>query len=138
MEEFVMKRVLCVLVFLLIGVPLLSPQEESPVKLRSEMRPPAMKMGEKGELIVICDIAPDYHVSDATNELFLVFPKPIAGLQMGDPQYPQGEEEEYVGFVYRGRTIIQIPITIGEEAVEGNYKVFTDVTYQLCAEKIGV
>lgn len=133
-----MKRVSSVLIFLLIGTRLLIPQEENPVKLRSEIRPLAIKMGEKGELIVICDVAPDYHISDATSELFKVFPKPITGIRMGDPQYPQGEEEEYVGFVYRGQTVIHIPITIGDDAVEGNYTILSDVTYQLCAEKTGV
>ncbi len=133
-----MKRIFCLAILFVFNVVNLISQEENPVKLTGLARPAVLNKGTRGELMVTCIIEKDFHVSDATNQLFKVSPQSIRGILFGSPEYPKGEKEEYVGFVYRDRVKIPIPMEVEKNALEGDYTLFIGVTYQLCAEKTGV
>ena len=113
-------------------------QDEGPVRFSFDVKPSPIEKGQKGEAVLVCDIAPEHHISAASSGLFQVTPKPLTGIQFGQPDYPQGEEEEYVGTVYRGRVEIPVPFVVGEDAAEGQQSLVLEVTVQACEEKTGV
>jgi thiol:disulfide interchange protein DsbD len=116
----------------------LASQEKEPVAVTAEVSPAALQWYEKGTLAVTCDIAGGYHISDATSSYFQVIPADLPGISFDEPEYPQGEKEEFVGFVYRGRITVNVPFRVGKEAGEGTRILPVEVTVQSCAEASGI
>jgi len=113
-------------------------QDQGPVRFSLDVQPSSIEKGQKGEAILVCEIAPEHHISAAESGLFQVTPRPLTGIQFDQPEYPEGEEEEYVGTVYRGRVEIPVPFVVGEDAAEGQQSLVLEVTIQACDENTGV
>ena len=108
-------------------------QETDPVFIEAEIQPPEIVAGWQGELIVLCDISSEFHVSDASSGMFSVLPEPQQGFQFGEPVYPEGEAESY-GVVYRGRISVTVPISVTKKVGPGQYKIAVQVKFQSCEE----
>ena len=129
------KVLLFVLWFLLMGN--LFSQEKEPITLTAEVTPQSIHKGGEGVVVITCEVASDYHISDATSGLFEVTPDPLPGIVFEEAEIPEGEKEAY-GYVYRGRVGIKIPFAVGRGASEGKNTISVMVKVQPCAEEGGV
>lgn len=133
-----MRKILFPIIVLLAMSGSLLAQDIPHVTLAAEVKPTALKKGEQGEMVITCQVREGFHISAASSNLFSVRPKAVAGIRFGDAVYPIGEEEEYVGYVYRGKIEVSIPITIMGGALEGENVLISEVAYQSCDESSGV
>lgn len=132
-----MKKLLVLLVSGFLVSASLNSQEKDSVTLTAEITPQAVKKGGKGVFVITCEIAPTYHISDATNELFGIYPEPSRGIQFGEAEYPRGEQDPLES-VYRGRVNVKIPFRVEREVSEGKKEISAQVKLQLCAEASGI
>lgn len=132
-----MKRLLVLFVSGFLVSAALNSQEKDTVTLTAEITPQGVKKGGKGVFVITCEIAPTYHISDATNDLFGIDPEPSRGIEFGEVDYPRGEKDSW-GSVYRGRVNVEIPFRVEREVSEGKKEISARVMLQLCAETSGI
>ena len=132
-----MKKVFPLLLFIVLISASLYSQDIKPVTFSVESESISIKKGQRGEVVVIGKLAPDHHISAAGGGMFKITPPAIPGIVFGEPEYPLGEEEEYVGYVYRGTVRIPVPFVIESGAAEGLQSVSLKILSQACAEKTG-
>ncbi len=130
-------RKLIVFLVVIFGCQILLSQDQDPVSLDARFQPPEIKRGGRGELVVTCQIASGYHISDATDNLFSVDMTPVSGIQFEAPVYPPGELDQVV-YIYRGRVDVPVPFSVEKDAEPGERVLNVRVTVQPCAEENGI
>jgi len=129
-----MRRWTVLLVLLVFVTGFIFGQDKDPIYLEAEVQPVEISAGGKGRLIVTCDIASEFHISDTANDLFSVTPEPSDKVEFGSIEYPRGEAESY-GEVYRGTIQIYVPFTVMKKVKPGEQRLSVVVKYQPCLEE---
>ena len=108
--------------------------QDTIVKVSVEPVKTTMRAGEQSSLNVVCDIDEAFHISDVTSGMFSVTPKPVQGVEFGEPAYPQGEADAVSGTVYRGTIHVRVPFTVLSVPGNGQIRIQVKVGFQPCTE----
>ena len=92
-----------------------------------------VKAGQKANLIITCEIADGFHISDVSSGMFSVKPEPAEGVEFGKPEYPEPDKDPVAGFVYRGTIKIKLPFKV-VSAKSDVVKAVVSVNFQPCTE----
>src|SRR4029079_7914201 len=100
--------------------------------------------GDRVNVDVILDISPGCHSQSHTptgkNIKLEVTMDAVPGGRCEEPIYPPGEERDYPQLgklnVYTGQVTIQVPATIGRDAVPGTLEMSGSIRYQICDDKM--
>ena len=116
------------------GSGILFSQASDPVGVTMGVSPQDIPRGGRGTLVVTCEVAPGYHINDATSGFFKVVPVPSEGVAFDEPVLPPGERESY-GSVYRNRVEVTVPFSVGQDVSTEGVVIAVDVTYQPCDDE---
>ncbi|MCD6116341.1 protein-disulfide reductase DsbD [bacterium] len=96
--------------------------------------PSIVKQGENGTLVVTCDVADGFHVSDVSSGMFSVKPFTVNGIEFAEPVYPKADKDAVAGYVYRGKIEIKVPFKVKANSAVKKYILKTKVSFQPCTE----
>jgi len=131
-----MKRFYFLILFLAFNIFSFS-QNRTIIPLNGEVIPSEIHVGGSGKWVITVDIPPHVHIGDAASKMFYIKPRPVDGIRFGDPIYPKGHQE-LSGSIYRGNTMVEIPLSIESTAGGGERTLIADVQIQPCGENDGV
>ncbi len=113
------------------------PARTEQVQWEISVYPQELASGEKGQMTIICRIAPGFHVSAVAPTLFEIDPDPLPGLVFESPRYPSSITDHW-GSVYRDSARITVPFKVAGGAVQGQTKLTVNLKSQPCDEKSGI
>jgi len=126
------KHILFIAGLLLFSSLSMAQEKKLSVSVKSE--PSILKQGDKGTLIVTCNVAEGFHISDVSSGMFSVTPFSVDGIEFGKPVYPKADKDAIAGYVYRGKIEIKVPFNIKRDAAVKKYILKTKVSFQPCTE----
>jgi thiol:disulfide interchange protein DsbD len=121
-------------ILLLIAASLAAQENQAPnVPVRAVWNTSALPVGARVEAGVVFDVPPKHHITDVEFGLFFVQIPDTLGLHFGKVIFPVGEpfHDERV---YRGRTLVRVPVTASDSAVVGSHTLPVNIGYQICQE----
>lgn len=109
-------------------------QSENIITVKNTIQPAELTPGQKGQLIIECQISSGYHLSGYSSGMFEVVPGEIKDVHIRNTEYPQGEEDPYVGSIYHGTIQVIAEFLIGPDASIGKREIPLTIHYQACSE----
>lgn len=118
---------------------------EEHATISAALKPSSLKPGDEAVLSITLDIKEGFHAQSHTPSkpeyiAFSVTMAPATGFEFGDPQYPQGHDEEYPMLgklnVYTGKVVATIPVKVLDNAPNGTVDLTANVIYQICDDRV--